>query len=467
MSIRLRTIIVLNLYVVVLAVLLGWIAQDTAGRLVEERYVRDMVASASGFLKDKRFPRTDAMMGYLRELFDAEWIASENAPANVIASSLSAEATEEFRRQVTSLGKTGVVYLAGRRFRFAGADVRAAGYNIPQSRGWLFMLVPDEQFTEARKRTQRRVMLILLPTALTATLLAILLSISITRPIRKLARRMDRLSDADVTSDPACPDAVRRGPKEIRQLGRSFDQLLRRLGETRRWMLRNEQLATLGKLSLSVAHELRNPLSGIKMNIRVLKDNEHLRDDPGLAAILREIDRMGLYLDELMNLSPGGSSPGREFSPSRLRLSDLAGSVLVILAGRLAHAKIEVQTDFPPDEPEVDADANQIRQAMMNLLVNAIEAGPVGSVIRLTIRPAEGRLRFSVQDAGAGVSADGDDIFTAFTTTKPNGVGLGLYICREILTRHGGRIGYDSTDAGATFWFEIPPDDSSTGEEQQ
>ncbi|MBN1553555.1 MAG: HAMP domain-containing histidine kinase [Phycisphaerae bacterium] len=457
MSIRLRTIIVLNLYVVALAILLGWIAQDTAGRLVEERYVKEMVASASGFLKDKRFPRDDAMMGYLRELFNAEWISSENKPENIIASSLPAEVTSEFRRQVGALGKSGIVYLAGKKYRFDTADVDAGGYNTQRIRGRLYMLVPDEQFTEARKRTQRRVMFIIIPTVATATLLAILFSISITRPIRKLASQMDDVSDADVTTvHPLSSESIHKGPTEIRQLANSFDQLLHRLGEARRHVLQSEQLATLGKISLSVAHELRNPLSGIKMNVRNLKDNESLRDDPGIAAILREIDRMGLYLDELMNLSPGNCSEDRILAPSPACLSELADSVLVILAGKLRHAKIEVQTDFPADEPDVNVDADQIRQAMMNLLVNAVEASPAGSVIHLSIRQTGDGVRFSVRDAGAGVPVDAGDVFAAFATSKPNGVGLGLYICKQIITRHGGRIGYDNSEPGATFWFEIP-----------
>jgi signal transduction histidine kinase len=305
-------------------------------------------------------------------------------------------------------------------------------------------------------------MLIILPTAVTATVLAILFSISITRPIRKLAGQMDRLSEADVeTASPLFSELLRQGPTEVRRLARSFDDLLVRLRQARRRMLQSEQLATLGRISLSVAHELRNPLSGIKMNLRVLKDDESLRDDPGMAAILREIDRMGLYLDELMSLSPGSfPQDGRGLTLSPVRLSVLAGSVLVILAGRLRHAKIEARTDFPADEPPVHVDAGQIRQAMMNLLVNAVEASPAGSEIRLAVRRTDGRLRFSVQDGGGGVSADAGDVFAAFATSKPNGVGLGLYICKRILTRHDGQIGYDSSDTGATFWFEIPMGDA-------
>jgi len=457
LSIRLRTVLALNAFVVALALILGWVAQDAAGKMVEELYVKEMVARASAFLKGKRLPRSDAMMGYLRELFNAEWVALEGEPGDIVASSLPADRVDQFRNQASNLGAAGVVYLGKQRYRFHSANVDDARVSEAHpSRSRLYMLVPDAQFKEARRRARARVTRIILPAAAIATLLAGLLSFSITRPLRKLAGQMDRLSDTQVADEPTETGVARGGAREIRQLAASFDRLLRRLGEVSRQVARSEQLAAVGKISLSVAHELRNPLSGIKMNVRVLADRDGLADDPGLAAILREIDRMGLYLDELMSLSPGSLAQDRVLDPDLARLSELADSVLVILAGKLRHAGIEVRKAFPADEPQVAVDANQIRQVLMNLLVNAIEASPASGAISLSITPVADRLRFAVSDTGKGVETDGRDVFAAFATGKPNGVGLGLYITKRIVQRHGGEIGYDSSDGGATFWFEIP-----------
>jgi len=456
-SIRLTAIVALNGFVICLALILGWVAQDVAGRLVEERYVKEMVASASGFLKSRSYPRSDAMMGHLRELFNAEWAVRAAPSGSVVASSLAGQAAEQLREQIGRLGHSGTVHLDGQPYRVDSADVDVTGTDTrAEARGRLYMLVPDAQFQQARRRARERVARVIWPAAAVATVLAVLLSFSITHPIRRLADQMDRLSDADVPA-PTPPDrAVRRSPKEVARLANSFYRLMARLGEARRQMVLSEQLAALGKISLSVAHELRNPLSGIRMNVRVLKDRETLRGDAGLEAILREIDRMGLYLDELMSLSPGADPADRQMSLSTTQLSGLADSVLMVLAGRLRHAKIEVETDFPPDEPTVVVDASQMRQAMMNLLVNAMEATPAGGTVSVAIRRSGSSLRLCVADTGQGVQADGRDIFAAFTTGKPNGVGLGLYITRQIITRHGGRIGYENRDGGATFWFELP-----------
>jgi signal transduction histidine kinase len=449
-----RTILALNGYVLGLTLVMGWVAQETAGRLVEERYVTEMVASASAFLDAQNLPRSDVMMGHLRRLFNAEWIAVEAGARGVAASSLSPAASEAFERQ-TSAGSTGgVVVLDGQRYRYGSAVVgQVAPGGAAGSQGRLYMLVPDQQFQAARDRARWRVAMVIVPAAAAATVMAMLLSLAMTRPLRRLSGEMDQLSYADVAGDQARPRR-RRSPREIARLAESFDRLLERLAQARRQMVQSEQLAALGKMSLSVAHELRNPLSGIKMNMRVLQDREGLRDDPGVAAIVREVDRMGLYLDELMSLAPQGQSE-RDAERASHRLSELAASVLVILAGRLRHANIAIETSVCPDEPPAAVHENQIRQVMMNLLVNAIEASPPGGAIGISVRRRGGRVRFVVSDQGNGV-AEGTDVFEAFVSAKPNGVGLGLYICKKVVTAHGGEVGYESSPSGSEFWFEIP-----------
>jgi len=165
---------------------------------------------------------------------------------------------------------------------------------------------------------------------------------------------------------------------------------------------------------------------------------------------------MGLYLNELMSLSPGDGRPSRTPAAAPTRLSELAESVLTILSGRCRHARVAVERDFPADEPSVLADGNQVRQVMMNLMVNAIEAMPGGGTMTLRIRATPPVLRFSIADTGKGVHAFRGDLFEAFSSAKPNGVGLGLYLSKQIVDRHGGRIGYDSGSGGAVFWFELP-----------
>jgi signal transduction histidine kinase len=248
-------------------------------------------------------------------------------------------------------------------------------------------------------------------------------------------------------------------------------------------------------VAASVAHELRNPLSGIKMNVRVLRDQvsgagvlpadcpgtniaerqarppapasdqrEGENFDDSFRVILREIDRMDLYLQELLSLAGNPSGAARSARSAAavrepVQLAELADSVMSLLEGRCRHAGIEVRREFAA-VPAVRADGEQVRQVILNLVINAIEAMPAGGEVRLGLaREAGGPVRFSVTDGGGGVRPpEGADVFDPFVTTKPGSAGLGLHLCRQIVGDHGGKIGYNNLATGAGVWFELPED---------
>lgn len=480
LSMRLWTILAFNGLVLAVSLYQGWIAQDVAGQLVEERVAKEMTASVSTFLAGKSFPLSNAMMGYLREILSEDWVAVRGDYSEILGSSLSEPLTQDFRQKIRDIGPTGSIKLGDAHYRVDSNEVAdnkhsSGDFGTTSGPTRLYVLIPSAKLAEARSRASRRVAAAIVPSTILATALAMFLAFGITHPVRKLTREMDRLAAtppdqtapmtegafddqghfASVTSDQRAL-LLSKGPKEARQLAASFYGLLDRLAVARQQLMQSDRLATLGTICLSVAHELRNPLSGIKMNVRVLQDRISPADDPGVEAILREIDRMGLYLDELMSFAPGIRRTDKPPSHTPAKLSALADGVLTILAGRCRHAKVEVKKSYPTPEPLVFGDSNQIRQAMMNFVVNALEAMPSGGTLTVSVRPAVSAVGFFVADTGAGVQAQDTDIFDAFSTDKPNGSGLGLYLAKQVVLRHGGRIGYDNSVQGAVFWFELP-----------
>lgn len=503
-SVGIRTIITMNLLVIGLAVALGRLAGEVAARVVEERLASDLARNTSGFLRERNLPLTDDLMRYLSQMFGVEVATLRSKDGNVVCSSLPAAQTEDLRRQIANADSPVAVTIGGAAFRVDSHEITLndpAGGTPARLR--LCLVVPQKQFQEAHDKAVERVTAWALPAVAVATVLAVALSLTITRPIRKLADQVDRLSeaaagggaaaaaggeDSSAGARPAGRLALKRGPSEVVRLAESFDRLLACLAQAQKQLAQSERLATLGRIAASVAHELRNPLSGIKMNLRVLRDELAPRDaadDPSTAlpspplgavsvsdesfrVILREIDRMDLYLEELLNLArPDGRPVVRDAAPPEVvpgstavrgpvRLDEVADSVVLLLEGRCRHEGVEVKREFD-DVPPVRADGNQIRQVVMNLLINAIEAMPRGGVVRLGLKAAaEGRVRFSVADSGGGVAPGAADIFEPFVTTKPNSAGLGLHLCRQIVTDHGGKIGYDTSAAGAVFWLELP-----------
>lgn len=461
LSIRTWTLIAINGVVLGTALLIGKIAQDVAGKVVEERLSTELVADVSKFLANRTLPVSDAMMGYLRELMNVDWVAYDPRENRIVGSSLSVELNRAFLQAAPPSDGT-ILFLGDRGYRIASHtnpydDANRGGREHGASR--LFVLIPESRFTEIRQKAMRSVATVIFPIAGGATIVAFVLSFLITAPVRRLTQKIDHLAtqeqflDKEDSTAPPWASLTHKGPTETRRLAEAFRRLIDRLQSAMQRMAGQERLATLGKLSLSIAHELRNPLSGIKMNIRVLQDDSSLQNDPSFAIIVREIDRMDGYLGELFTMAPDKVVSG---SPARMtRLSELIQGAVALLSTRFRHLGLTVDFEHATDEQSVFVDANQIRQVIINLLVNASEAVSAGGRIVMRIERRGTHMRVEVQDSGPGVSAAGD-IFDAFISDKPNGVGLGLYLSKQIIERHGGRIGYENSPRGATFWFELP-----------
>jgi signal transduction histidine kinase len=141
-----------------------------------------------------------------------------------------------------------------------------------------------------------------------------------------------------------------------------------------------------------------------------------------------------------------------------VRIEPVAESVLAMLEARCRHAGVTVRCDWGEDTSPVRAGETPVRQVIVNLVLNALDATPSGGTVTLATRrrPDEGTVRFSVTDTGPGVRVpDGADLFDPFVTTKSDGVGLGLYVCRRNVEACGGRIGYATGEDGTTFWFDL------------
>jgi signal transduction histidine kinase len=487
-SIKLRTIILTNLLVIGVCVIFGRLSGEVAGRVVEERLSGELAKNASSFLRDQKLPFDDSLMKYFSRIFGVEAATFRDGNLQLVGSSMEPSKTEQLRRQIADFKSFGYVTLDGASYRVDCHQIVAPGRErLPQTLRFC-LVVPARQFEEARNKAIQRVSSLTLPTIGVVTLLAFVMSITITRPISKLSKQVKRLSQqaifgSDIEPGARGPDGgllkIGRGPSEVARLAEAFNGLLTSLREAQGKLAESERLGALGTMAASVAHELRNPLSGLRMNLQVLCDElpEHHTSDESLKVALREIDRMDLYLQELLSLaSPNGGirdsgfgftgstahpSPDMNAGPRpshralRVSLVELADSVMLLLEGKCTHAGIEIVRDYSP-APQVLADGGKIRQVIMNIILNAIQAMPGGGTVTLCVRPADqGWVRFSVADTGKGVIGD-KDVFAPFVTTKTGSTGLGLHLCKKIIDEQSGRIGYENSDNGAVFWFELP-----------
>ncbi len=452
MSIFMRMVLALYLVAVLLVLIVSAIGAQVAGDEVEKRLVHDAADSSARMLERLNLPMTRGVLSNLSDVLGAK-VAITSQDGRILGASFDSDnaglATIESSGPLTVGDRH---YIVGRR----GLSMRS----LPDQGAYLCLLVPEQKILTAKDRTTRRIMNWTLAVVALATVLALAISLTITRPIRFLAREAGRLKQQIVddpesrTLDFAAPES---GPGEVIELGHTFSELVKNLAESQDRLARLERLAALGKIAASVAHEIRNPLSGIKMNVRLLQDSVNTTNGNGekLDVIRREIDRMDLYLGELMALArSGGQGTSTEVKLEPVELRDQARHVIHLLERKISHSGVSLDQDFPETPMPVLADGGRVRQVIMNLMLNAFEAVGSGGRIRLAITPKGDQVRFSVFDNGPGVEAVAD-VFEAFVSTKFSGAGLGLYLCRRIIQDHEGEIGYDRNDGETEFWFEL------------
>jgi PAS domain S-box-containing protein len=223
------------------------------------------------------------------------------------------------------------------------------------------------------------------------------------------------------------------------------------------------RVSTLGELSASLAHELNQPLAAILSNaqagLRFLDqgnvDLQEIREI--LQDVVRDDKRASTVISGLRSLARR-----QETQRERVDLAELLEQVQELLHSELVARRVRVETDIEAS-CAVWADRAQIQQVVLNLIMNAVEAmeGQLADPHRLQLslsRVAEGEVQVAVRDSGKGISVDGlAKVFDPFWTTKPQGMGLGLGICRSIIESHGGKIWVERNVAhGVTFYFKLP-----------
>jgi signal transduction histidine kinase len=244
-----------------------------------------------------------------------------------------------------------------------------------------------------------------------------------------------------------------------------------RLQQREREARQAEHLAAVGQMAAGIAHELRNPLQPMKILVQAAAEREPAPglDGRDLAVLEQEIGRLERSIQTFLDFARPPLLEKRPFD---------AGAVLRqavdLLAARAAQQGVRVECDVPGWPVEVRADAGQVRQVVLNLLLNALDATPHGGTVRVELHEEEGRdlrdsplrwLMLRVSDTGCGLPAGlGPRIFEPFVSTKETGLGLGLSICKRIVEAHEGEIqAGDRPGGGAVFTIRLPLSGSAEG----
>ncbi|MBI2355467.1 MAG: HAMP domain-containing protein [Deltaproteobacteria bacterium] len=219
-------------------------------------------------------------------------------------------------------------------------------------------------------------------------------------------------------------------------------------------MLRLDRLASLGKLSAGIAHEVRNPLTGISLLLDDLHDHAALAadDQAMINKALAEIERVERLINALLNYS---SPPRSDFRMGNLNM--VANDTVLLMRRQCERQKVNIQLNAG-ELPSFKFDPEKIKQALLNITRNALEAMPGGGEIRLSTTSDAERVTITISDNGPGIrEEDLPLIFEPFFTRKGAGTGLGLSITQRVVEEHHGLIRVESTaGAGTSFILELP-----------
>jgi signal transduction histidine kinase len=222
-------------------------------------------------------------------------------------------------------------------------------------------------------------------------------------------------------------------------------------------MMQQEKLASVGRLSAGVAHEINNPLTTILTTAMLLQEDLE-KDDPvydELAIISNEALRCRKIVTNLLDFA-------RQNQPNKTNhdIKEIVAACISLTQKQAAFKDVSVVHDLSGDLPQAMVDKGQLEQALINLIINAVEATPAGGRISLATRKSDRNefIEIVVADTGEGISEDKlARIFDPFFTTKENGTGLGLAITHGIIEQHGGTISVSSVAGqGTRFTISIP-----------
>lgn len=219
-------------------------------------------------------------------------------------------------------------------------------------------------------------------------------------------------------------------------------------------ILRMDKLASVGELTSGIAHEIRNPLAGIKTTAQALQEElpENDHRSPYISRIIVEIDRLNKLLLNFFDFAKP-----KDLQLRNCDLKKIIEDTLFIVQDTARQNHIRIMEFYPTEEVRINADPDMIQQVLMNTFINAVQAMPLGGRMEIHLEHDGGNVGISVSDTGKGIPEDiRSRIFDPFFTTKAKGIGLGLSISYRLIKMHSGNITFVSSPKGTTFTISVP-----------
>jgi len=416
----------------------AYVALSVASRTVEAR-LQSQIVSAAALVSQSEFALNPIILRSVKSIAGADVITYTTSGA-VLASTLDPKRSDDVVRALLAV-EAGVDQPAGdapvvRKVSCDGPCL-AAYRRVAFRPDTVIAVVASTAEVAAANRVVTR-------TIVVAALLSLAVMIGVSQFVaRRVSAPLDQLVRfTRHVSDGAVERRAPVGDDEIGRLGAAFNEMLDRLDDSRAALVRSEKLALAGLIAARVAHDIRNPLSSIKMRTQLLQSRQtDGQNQQMVSAVLHDIATVEAVIRDLLELArPGALTLRNE------RLNDLVQDVLEQMSPQLTYRKIRVETALDPTLGEMPLDASRFKQALTNIIANAADAMVSGG--RLSVRTSaadESTALLEVCDDGVGIDPSLiDKVFDPFISSKRDGVGLGLVNTKAVVESHGGRVALES-----------------------
>ena len=283
----------------------------------------------------------------------------------------------------------------------------------------------------------------------------------ITRPVKKLAEGTVNIARGDFSYkiEIDSQDEIGDLAKNFNQMSHQLQLSREREADVQKKLIQAEKLASIGRIAAGIAHEIRNPLTSVKLNIQKVLESDKLEsvEKDHLDISQEGIGQIENFVKELLSFTRVSTLNLDYFS-----VEQIIEESLKMIAGSLEQKRVRLERDFQVDLPEVFVDADRLRQVFLNILRNSLEAVEEGGTIALSLsckNDGNGKnMIIDISDTGYGIpEKDWETIFEPFYTTKSSGIGLGLANARKIVEQHKGSIRVKKKEGkGACFEILIP-----------
>lgn len=343
--------------------------------------------------------------------------------------------------------------LTGQTFRFRDANgtEMIAAYAPIDDLNWRIVIERpfDEAFAVSDK-LRFQMMIVMLLSISIASLIGLFMTRKINEPVQNLVAGAKQFSEGDLDHK-----IINPGKDEFASLAKEFNHMAENLSKIQKRLTRTERYETMSRFASVVSHEIRNPLNSITINLQILKryltrvsaasDSHELDQELKYMNIIEsEIRRVDALIKDFLTVS----RPPELFL-KKVDINKLIDQIVMSEQGRALSSGIRIERNLSAVDTYVDIDADQIRQALLNIMINSFQAMPGGGKLIIATRNVykddTRMLSLEITDNGKGIEADKiNNIFEFYFTTKKDGTGLGLPIAQQIIERHNGEISIES-----------------------